>query len=70
MNLLCRIILIKNFQSIKNIKKGDILQEGINFDVLRPGNNSRGLEAKFLEECNGKKAKTEIKKGEGILEFE
>ena len=65
-----RLFAKRSLQSIKNIKKGDILQEGINFDVLRPGNNSRGLEAKFLEECNGKKAKTEIKKGEGILEFE
>ena len=34
--------------SNKNISKGEILQEGINFDILRPGNNLRGLEARFL----------------------
>lgn len=60
----------RSLQAIKNISKNEILQEGINFDVLRPGNNSRGIEARFLYEVNGKKAKTDIKKGEGITEFE
>ena len=60
----------RSLQAIKNIKKGEILQEGINFDVLRPGNNSRGIDPIFLEECNGKKSKYDIKKGEGIKDFE
>ena len=60
----------RSLQAIKDIKKGEILQEGINFDVLRPGNNSRGLEPRFLKECEGKRVKFDIKKGEGITEFE
>lgn len=60
----------RSLQAIKDIKKGEILQEGINFDVLRPGNNSRGLEPRFLKECDGKRVKFDIKKGEGITEFE
>ncbi len=56
-------------QSIKNVKKGEILKEGINFDVLRPGNRSRGLEARFLLSVNGKKATKDIQKGDGITDF-
>jgi len=57
-------------QATKNISKGEILREGINFDVLRPGNRSRGLDARFLQQVNEKKAKYDIKIGEGITEFE
>ena len=57
-------------QATKNISKGEILKEGENYDVLRPGNRSRGIEARFLEQVNGKKAKSDIKIGEGITEYE
>jgi N-acetylneuraminate synthase len=60
----------RSLQAIKKISKGDLLQEGINFQVLRPGNHSRGLEARYLLEVNGKKAKTDIDIGEGIQDFE
>jgi N,N'-diacetyllegionaminate synthase len=60
----------RSIQAIKNISKGDILQEGINFDILRPGNHSRGLEARFLNLVNGKKSKKDLKPGDGIVEFE
>lgn len=60
----------RSLQAINEIKKGDILKEGKNFDVLRPGNNTRGLEARFLTKCNGKKAIKDIKIGEGITEYE
>ena len=60
----------RSLQAIKDINKGDLLQEGVNFDVLRPGNNSRGLDPKFLKECDGKRVKSDIKKGEGITEYE
>ena len=36
--------------------------------MLRPGNNKRGLDAIFLNYCEGKKVKNKIKEGEGILE--
>lgn len=57
-------------QATKDISKGEVLKEGVNFDILRPGNNTRGLEPRFLEKINGKKAKTDIGVGEGIMEFE
>lgn len=60
----------RSIQAIKNISKGDILKEGVNFDILRPGNRSRGVEARFLDLVNGKKSKKDVKQGEGITEFE
>lgn len=60
----------RSLQAIKNIKKGDLFQEGQNFDVLRPGNQPRGIEARFLEKVNGKKALRDFKIGEGIDGYE
>ena len=59
----------RSLQAIKNISKGSILEEGINFAVLRPGNRIRGLDARFLSLVNGKKAKKDIMTGDGITEF-
>ena len=60
----------RSLQAIKDISKDEILQEGINFDVLRPGNRSRGSEARFLEQINGKRSKNDVKNGDGIIEYE
>jgi N,N'-diacetyllegionaminate synthase len=60
----------RSIQAITNISKGDILREGVNFDILRPGNRIKGLEPRFLNNVNGKKATKEINKGDGIIEFE
>lgn len=60
----------RSIQAIRKITKGEILIEGYNFDVLRPGNMSRGLEPKFLTQINGKKAVKDIQIGEGILNYE
>ena len=60
----------RSIQAIKDISKGEILQEGINFDVLRPGNRIRGTEARFLDLVNGKKSKKDVKNGDGITEYE
>ena len=60
----------RSIQAISNILKGDILHEGINFDILRPGNRMRGLEPRFLDTVNGKKSTKAINKGDGITEFE
>ena len=57
-------------QAIRDISKGEILREGVNFDILRPGNRSRGLEARFLMSVNERRATKDIKKGEGITEYE
>jgi len=60
----------RSLQAIKDISKGEMLQEGVNFEVLRPGNKIRGLDARFLETVNGKKSVKEIKIGDGIIEYE
>ncbi|MDE1818801.1 MAG: N-acetylneuraminate synthase family protein [Thaumarchaeota archaeon] len=60
----------RSIQAIKDISKGEILQEGINFEILRPGNRIRGVEPRFLDIVNGKKAIKEIKRGDGITEYE
>jgi N,N'-diacetyllegionaminate synthase len=60
----------RSIQATKNISKGDILFEGENFDILRPGNRIRGLDAKFLDIVNGKKATKDISIGDGILDYE
>lgn len=57
-------------QAIRNISKGETLQEGVNFDILRPGNRIRGIEPRFLETVEGKKATSDIKIGDGITDYE
>jgi N-acetylneuraminate synthase len=57
----------RSIQAIKNISKGDILAEGINIDLLRPGNQKRGADARFLFQAIGKKAMRDISIGEGVL---
>ena len=57
-------------QAIRNISTGEILQEGKNFDVLRPGSRTRGLEPRFLETVEGKKSTKDIKIGDGITDYE
>lgn len=59
----------RSIQAIKDIKKGEIMREGYNIEVLRPGNRTRGLDARFLLSVNGKKAKNDIKAGDGVIEF-
>ena len=60
----------RRIQATKNIKKGEILQEGVNIEILRPGNKTRGLDPRLINEVNGKKAKNDISLGEGITEYE
>lgn len=65
-----RSFATRSLQAITDIKKGEILQEGVNFEVLRPGNRKRGLEARYLNQVIGKKSKFDIKKGDGIIDFD
>jgi len=57
-------------QTTRDISKGEVLREGFNFEVLRPGNRIRGLDARFLSHVEGKKAKRDIRSGDGITEYE
>lgn len=56
----------RGIQAIKRIKKNEIFQENVNIDILRPGNQKKGLHPKFLEKIIGKKATRTISLGEGI----
>ncbi len=57
----------RGIQAIKNIKRGDILHEGGNVDILRPGKRSLGLHPRFMEEIEGRKAARDIAAGEGLI---
>ena len=63
-----RLFATRSIQAITDLKQGDVLLEGKNFDILRPGNNFRGIEPRLLESIVGKKINRDIKKGEGITE--
>ena len=65
-----RLFATRSVQAITDISKGEILHEGINFEILRSGNCSRGAEPRFLEIINGKKSLKDIKKDEGITEYD
>jgi N-acetylneuraminate synthase len=53
-------------QAIKPIGKGDLLKEGVNIDILRPGKQKQGLHPRHLVQIEGSKAKRDISIGEGI----
>lgn len=59
----------RSIQAIKKISSGDILQEGKNIEVLRPGKQPRGIEARFLFDIANKKATRDYNIGEGISEY-
>ena len=61
-----RDFAVRKVQAIKDIKKGDLFVEGKNIGVLRPGNRTKGADARFLLKINGKNSKKSIKLGEGI----
>ena len=60
----------RSLQAITDISRGDILEFGLNFDILRPGDRIRGLDTRFLFNINGKKSKLDVVKGDGINEYE
>lgn len=57
----------RSIQATKNTNKDEVFKEGYNFDILRPGNQKRGAEARFITKIQGKKACRKIKAGQGIL---
>ena len=53
-------------QSLRSIRRGEILQDGYNVAILRPGNNRKGAHPSFYSSVCGKRAVREISMGEGI----
>jgi N,N'-diacetyllegionaminate synthase len=62
-----RKFAMRSIQAIKDIEKNDVLKLGHNFDVLRPGKQKRGEEARYLDKIEGRITKRKIKRGEGIF---
>lgn len=53
-------------QALRDIQPGEILKEGVNIAVLRPGKRTSGIHPKYLMEVEGKKANCKIPQGEGM----
>ena len=64
-----RVFATRSIQATKNISKGDLLIEGTNIAILRPGNRIRGLDARFFSNVVNKRSKNDVKQGDGILEY-
>ena len=58
----------RRVQAVRDIRAGDLFQEGGNVDILRPGNQKKGVHPKFLSALKGRVAKRDIAIGEGIQE--
>ena len=61
-----REFAVRSIQAIKEIKKGEKFQESKNIEILRSGNKTRGMDARYLMKINGKISNRNIKSGEGI----
>lgn len=57
----------RSVQAIADIKSGEIFQEGINIDILRPGNQRKGCHPKYIDEIQCKKSHRNIQIGDGIF---
>lgn len=61
-----RSFAVRAIQAIRPISPGERFVEGVNFDVLRPGDRTRGLHPKYLEQLRDRVAARSIAVGEGI----
>lgn len=53
-------------QAIRDIRKEDILSEGKNVAILRPGSRKKGMHPRWISRAEGKKAKKKVALGDGI----
>lgn len=58
----------RGIQAIRPIKRGELFQEGVNIDILRPGKHQRGVHPRHLELIEGKPAQRDVALGTGIQE--
>ena len=56
----------RRIQTLQDIHPGEILKEGENIAILRPGKRTCGVHPKFLKQIEGKPAKHFIAAGDGI----
>jgi N-acetylneuraminate synthase len=57
---------VRAIQATRDLAPGDLLMEGENFDVLRPGKRSTGMHPRHLDALQGRRVATRIKAGDGI----
>lgn len=56
----------RGLQATREIKTGEILNEGSNFEVLRPGQQKLGAHPRHIAEIEGRKAAHPIGLGQGL----
>lgn len=59
---------LRGLQAICDIAAGEELLEGVNYDILRPGKNRRGLNPLDIARVEGRRAARAIRAGDGIQE--
>ncbi len=63
-----RTYAVRALQATRDIRAGEPLVEGGNFDILRPGKNRPGLNPMRIDELAGRHATRDIPAGDGIRE--
>lgn len=61
-----RIFAVRAIQAVRDIAPGELLIEGENIDVLRPGRRTRGLHPRQLGSLRGRQSSRAIRAGDGI----
>lgn len=56
----------RGIQAIRAISAGEVLAEGVNIAILRPGQQSLGIHPRFIEAMEGRPATRAIAIGEGL----
>ena len=59
---------LRGIQATRDVAAGDVLREGENVDILRPGKNPKGLNPFRIDDVNGRRATRNIPAGDGIQE--
>lgn len=60
------LFIRRGIQALKDIHPGELLKEGVNMAILRPGKQMKGLHPKFIEQIEGRAARHFIAAGAGI----
>lgn len=61
-----RLFARRGIQALKDIKKGELLSEGNNIAILRPGEQPQGVHPRYIAEIEGKRAERNIPLGQGL----
>ncbi len=59
---------LRGIQATRDVAAGEVLREGENVDILRPGKNRKGLNPFEIDKVNGRRATRDIPAGDGIRE--